>query len=227
VQRRAYSAAGWGLLAVAVAAVAVIVTVGAATSHGEAAFNRWIGWATVAALPIAAAGVVLVLWETLRGEARAESAARDRLMRAEQELAASLEPAPRGLQTARLTAREPVSDRLSLPALWEVTHSRLDLYHQIVTGQARRSFLTAQIAIVVGFLLLIAFAVLATQSRTIAGAITTRALGTVSAGLAGYISRTFIRSQESAAAHLHAYFEQPLQFARYLAAERLLADSGN
>jgi hypothetical protein len=30
--------------------------------------------------------------------------------------------------------------------LWEVTHSRLDLYHQIATGQARRSFLAAQAA---------------------------------------------------------------------------------
>jgi hypothetical protein len=32
--------------------------------------------------------------------------------------------------------------------------------------------------------------------------------------------------QEAAAAHLHAYFDQPLEFSRFLAAERLIADAG-
>jgi hypothetical protein len=32
-----------------------------------------------------------------------------------------------------------------------------------------------------------------------------------------------VRSQESAASHLGADFEQPLKFSKYLAAERLLA----
>jgi hypothetical protein len=116
-------------------------------------------------------------------------------------------------------------DSLTLPALWEVTHSRLDLYHQIATDQARRSFVTAQLAIGAGFVLLVAFAILATRTQTTAGAITTAALGAVSAALAGYISRTFVRSQESAAAHLRVYFDQPLEFSKYLAAERLLSST--
>lgn len=128
------------------------------------------------------------------------------------------------LQTAESRLAE---DRLSLPALWEVTHSRLDLYHQIATGQARRSFLTAQVATMLGFTMLITFAVLIVQTRTTAGAIATGALGAVSAALAGYISRTFVRSQESAAGHLRAYFDQPLEFSKYLAAERLFANVGD
>ena len=36
------------------------------------------------------------------------------------------------------------------------------------------------------------------------------------------MSRTFLRTQEGSAAHLRAYFEQPLEFSKYLAAERLL-----
>lgn len=115
-------------------------------------------------------------------------------------------------------------DRLALSALWEVTHSRLDLYHQIATGQARRSFFTAQAATGVGFILLVVFAILAASAQSTAGAVTTGALGAVSAALAGYIGRTFVRSQESAASHLRAYFDQPLEFSKYLAAERLLAD---
>jgi hypothetical protein len=57
--------AGWGLLALALVVTAIVVTVGALRAHGDLAFNHWVGWATVAALPIAAAGVVLVLWEKI------------------------------------------------------------------------------------------------------------------------------------------------------------------
>lgn len=114
-------------------------------------------------------------------------------------------------------------DRLALTALWAVTDERIDLYHQIATGQARRSFFTAQLAMATGFVLLIVFAVLAVRARTPTAAVTTGGLGAVAAALAGYIGRTCVRSQESAASHLRAYFDQPLEFSRYLAAERLLA----
>lgn len=115
-------------------------------------------------------------------------------------------------------------DRLTLAALWNVTHSRLDLYHQIVTRQAKRSFMAAQLAIGVGFILLVGFAILAVRAKTPAGAISVGSLGAVGAAFAAYIGRTFIRSQESEASHLRAYFDQPLELSRYLAAERLLAD---
>ncbi|MEV7111132.1 hypothetical protein [Streptomyces anulatus] len=40
---------------------------------------------------------------------------------------------------------------LGLPEPWEATHARLDLYHQIATGQARTSFRSAQMAMVACF----------------------------------------------------------------------------
>jgi hypothetical protein len=113
-------------------------------------------------------------------------------------------------------------DQLTLAALWGVTQIRLELYHQIATKQAKRSFLAAQVASVLGFCVLVGLAVTATRVHSTVGAITAGALGGVSAALAGYIGRTFVRSQESAASHLRAYFDQPLEFSRYLAAERLL-----
>lgn len=116
-------------------------------------------------------------------------------------------------------------DRLTLAALWDVTHGRMDLYHQIVTGQARNSFRTAQAAMGVGFVLLVVFAVLAAEAKTTTAAISAGGLGAVGAAFAAYIGKTFIRSQESAASHLRAYFDQPLELSRYLAAERLLADA--
>jgi len=76
-----------------------------------------------------------------------------------------------------------------------------------------------------GFVLLGAFTVAAVFAQNTTASIVAGALGVTSAGLAGYVSRTFVRSQESAAGHLRAYFDQPLEFSRYLAAERLIAEA--
>lgn len=149
-----------------------------------------------------------------------------RLRSAEDKLAKSLETGTatdrRNGESASLY-QSAADDTLALSVLWELTNARLDQYHRIATGQARRSFTTAQSAIVVGFLLLIGFAVLSFRTNSTAVSITTAALGAVAAALAGYISRTFVRSQETSAKHLRAYFDQPLEFSRYLAAERLLS----
>ncbi|MEU5331394.1 TRADD-N-associated membrane domain-containing protein [Streptomyces parvus] len=113
---------------------------------------------------------------------------------------------------------------LELAALWDATHARLDLYHQIATSQARTSFRNAQIAMSAGFLLLVLFAGIALWASSTVVAIVAGGLGAVSAALAGYVAKTFIRSQEAAATHLRSYFDQPLELSRYLAAERLVAD---
>ncbi|MFE4718903.1 hypothetical protein ACFRLW_21140 [Streptomyces sp. NPDC056728] len=169
------------------------------------------------------------------GERVAEG--RERVREAERDLEQALRPVvvnpPGGLavEGALGQTEEPEADllpskaRLALSELWAVTHRRLDLYHEIATSQASRSFRNAQVAMVIGFVLLVAFVIVALQASTTAGAIVAGGLGAVAAGLAGYVSRTFVRSQESAASHLRAYFDQPLEFSRYLAAERLVADS--
>jgi hypothetical protein len=149
--------------------------------------------------------------------------ARERLRSAEARLAQGV-TAQLEIDASPTPSERAGEGRLELAALWEVTHSRLDLYHQIATNQARRSFITAQAATGAGFSLLVAFAILATRAHTTAGALTTGSLGAVSAALAGYIGSTFVRSQEAAAAHLRTYFDQPLEFSKYLAAERLLAN---
>jgi hypothetical protein len=115
---------------------------------------------------------------------------------------------------------------LALPELWAVTHSRLDHYHETALRQAQRSFRNAQVAMALGFVLLVLFVVVALYASTTAGAVVAGGLGAVSAALAGYVSRTFVRSQEASASHLRAYFDQPLEFARFLAAERIVMDGG-
>ncbi|MGW1540890.1 TRADD-N-associated membrane domain-containing protein [Streptomyces sp. NPDC002309] len=115
---------------------------------------------------------------------------------------------------------------LALPELWSLTHTRLDAYHEIALAQAKRSFRNAQVAMGLGFALLLAFVFVALNASTTAGAVVAGGLGAVSAALAGYVSRTFVVSQTASAAHLRAYFDQPLEFARYLAAERIIMDCG-
>ncbi|AQS65953.1 TRADD-N-associated membrane domain-containing protein [Streptomyces pactum] len=120
----------------------------------------------------------------------------------------------------------PRAGGLALPELWTLTHTRLDAYHEIALAQARRSFRNAQVAMGLGFALLLAFVFVALNASTTAGAVVAGGLGAVSAALAGYVSRTFVVSQTASAAHLRAYFDQPLEFARYLAAERIIMDCG-
>ncbi|MGW5123261.1 TRADD-N-associated membrane domain-containing protein [Streptomyces sp. NPDC004069] len=111
---------------------------------------------------------------------------------------------------------------LTLAALWTLTHEQLHVYHGIATRQARWSFWSAQLAMAVGFGMLGLFVWVAVHADTTAGAVVAGGLGAVSAALAGFINRTFVKSQESAAGHLRAYFDEPLEFSKYLAAERLI-----
>ncbi|SRR6266496_549681 len=150
----------------------------------------------------------------------------ERLRSAEDKLAESLKNAPttdKENVSLSVHGQPSADDALALSVLWEVTNARLSQYHGIATGQARKSFATAQTAIAVGFLLLIGFAILSFRTHSTTASITTAALGAVAAALTGYISHTFVRSQETSARHLRAYFDQPLEFSRYLAAERLLS----
>ncbi|WML82553.1 hypothetical protein [Streptomyces sp. VNUA74] len=155
-----------------------------------------------------------------RTDREAAARTRERVRAAEAELEAVLR---------RRVAESPESEaeraRLTLSDLWSVTHRRLDHYHGIALAQAAKSFQNAQFAMVVGFLLLVGFAAVGLTVGTTAGGIVTGTLGVTAAALAGYVSRTFVRSQETAASHLRAYFDQPLEFSRYLAAERLIADA--
>ncbi|MGI5449799.1 RNA-binding domain-containing protein [Streptomyces sp. CA-243310] len=157
-----------------------------------------------------------------RNEPSGADGTRDRVRQAEE----TLEEGLRTLDASTAGEASTEQARLALSDLWSVTHRRLDHYHGIALGQAAKSFRNAQIAMTTGFILLVGFAVAGVMADSTAGAVVAGALGTVSAALAGYVSQTFVKSQETSAGHLRAYFDQPLEFSRYLAAERLMADSG-
>jgi len=107
-------------------------------------------------------------------------------------------------------------------SLWAITQKRIDVYHEIATRQSRNSFRSAQIAAYVGFLFLIAVAIFAGFSNSGTGAIAASVIGLAGAGMSAYIGSTFMKAQTSSSEQLGAYFFQPVEFARALAAERLL-----
>ncbi|MER5298944.1 hypothetical protein ABT039_05705 [Streptomyces lasiicapitis] len=184
-------------------------------------------WLTVGIAIATTGGITYATWVQQRQADRAIDVGRERVREAERGVEGAL--AARSGPAIAVTREETEAqhDRrdLALSRLWSLTHRRLDLYHEIATNQARRSFVSAQISMGVGFALLVLFVALALNVSSTTGAIVTGGLGAVSAALAGFISKTFVKSQQSAADHLKAYFDQPLEFSRYLAAERLLADA--
>jgi hypothetical protein len=64
--------AGWGLIGAGVIAWTAVVVIGAFRAHSDTAFNRWVGWATIAAVFVAASAVLPVLWDKITGEADSE-----------------------------------------------------------------------------------------------------------------------------------------------------------
>ena len=211
-------------LALAIASLASSFYAHANNPHHQGPVFEPNGWTYAGGFIVAFA--ILILLGDFRSSAleqrRQEIEGGQRLRSAEELLENSLKAgSPADGQGGQDKAA--AEDMLALAVLWQVTNARLNQYHQIATGQARRSFTSAQVAIAFGFILLIGFAALAFRAHSPTASITISVLGAASAALAGYISRTFIRSQETAAKYLRAYFEQPLEFSRYLAAERLLA----
>jgi hypothetical protein len=215
------SSARWLWLVVAIilvfsaaASAAVILVIHALPRNSQGA--PWAGGATAAATLVA--GVAFAVICTARAESDANvKHALKLVVEAEDDLAECM-----GLNTVKLDQRD---KGLELSKLWTLTHRRLDLYHQIVTGQARRSFGAAQISMAIGFVVLIVFCVLVIKAPTSAASVTVGGLGAVGAAIAAYIGRTFIRSHEVAASHLREYFDQPSELSHYLLAERLLADA--
>jgi hypothetical protein len=72
--RRKAIRVGWGLVALGMVMLAVVVTVGAFRAHNDEAFNRWVGWATIWALVVGAIGVLLVVWDKIFPMTTARSA---------------------------------------------------------------------------------------------------------------------------------------------------------
>jgi hypothetical protein len=68
---------------------------------------------------------------------------------------------------------------------------------------------------------LVISAVIAGLANSASASIVAGAAGVFGGALGGYMGTTFVRMQQDASTRLRAYFMQPLEFSRVLAAERL------
>ncbi|WP_433797503.1 hypothetical protein [Actinoplanes sp. CA-252034] len=74
---------------------------------------------------------------------------------------------------------------------------------------------------IIGFVIVLALAWFGVTAERGAGGIIAGTLSGVVGVATAYIAGTFIRTQENSSAHLRSYFLQPLEFSRFLAAERI------
>jgi hypothetical protein len=152
----------------------------------------------------------VVSFRSARAAGRADQEARKQLQREEFQVAEDLKET------------DP-----SFAALWAVTQKRIDHYHLIATAQAQRSFISARIATIGGFILVVVLGIIAANAETAVSAICTGAVGIVGGALSAYIGATFMKTQSEASAQLGQFFLQPVEFSRMLSAERLLSHLGD
>jgi hypothetical protein len=201
------------LFSVAMAGVGLCVVVGVTAALIATATDTYDGKEALFGLAAGGATAYVLAYAFVYYRLQQRRAWRDRRL---------LDEARADLVRAEASLPSDMDASLDFQSLWTVTQKRLDYYHRIATSQAERSFLFGQLAAGVGFTVILGCAVAAAFARSSTAAIVVALLGATGGGLAGYIGSTFMRSQETAAAQLRAYFLQPLQFSKVLAGERLL-----
>jgi hypothetical protein len=102
-----------------------------------------------------------------------------------------------------------------------VNRTQLNLYQKIATGDAKAASRNSQVAMVIGFLMLVVGAALAIRAPNTTSKIVIGALASIGSILSGYIGQTFLKAQAQAMRQLNYYFRQPLVASYLLSAERI------
>jgi TRADD-N domain-containing protein len=132
-----------------------------------------------------------------------------------------LENEERLARAAVRDAVETVQRDLSLANLMALNLKQMGEYDAITKRQEKRTFLSTQLAIMVGFAMLVAGSSAATLIHDVSAKIVVGTLTAVGSLLSGYIARTFIVSHRLAVNQLNRYYAHPLEMSHLLCAERL------
>lgn len=111
-----------------------------------------------------------------------------------------------------------------LPALIVFNREEMGRYHKIATTQATRASRQSQIAIMVGFLVLVVGAVSAVRVHDETSKVLIAGLASLGGVFSAYITRTFFEAERAAVAQLYTYWKQPLSASYLLFAERVAKD---
>ncbi|MCA1706344.1 MAG: hypothetical protein LC808_25015 [Actinobacteria bacterium] len=130
--------------------------------------------------------------------------------------ARALEPPADGdIRPSKAPPRRQVDDVRS------VNQQLIDRYHELTTQQAKNSYRNSQLAMAIGFLLLIIGAIGATAASEGTGQIVLGGLAGLGSAVSAYLGATFLRAYERALGQMNYYFGQPLVTSYILEAERL------
>lgn len=122
---------------------------------------------------------------------------------------------------------ENLRSNMELANLLNVNSQLLSQYHNIATRQANRSFWSANVAMFVGYLILILclpaviWLPVVTETRfAVAG------LGAAAAALGAFLNRTFLHVYDQSLKQLDQFFSHPLLNSYFLNIERIVAREG-
>lgn len=120
-------------------------------------------------------------------------------------------------------AIEQLQNSMELADLFRLNQRQIDAYHDLTKAQAAHSYRNSQLAMGIGFLVLVAGSVVAIMTRDDTAKIVVGALASMGAAISGYVGATFMRAHNESLAQLNFYFRQPLVNSYLLTAERLAA----
>ena len=109
----------------------------------------------------------------------------------------------------------------AIPDERTLNQQSLKKYHDLTQHQASSSYVIAQIAILVGLLLLIGAGIVIVRASAPTVQIVVGALGVVGSTLSGYVGATSIAMYNRAQAQMNFYYAQPLVQSYILEAERI------
>ena len=191
-------------LVLVLAMAAVVVALVAALIGQPSASAGHIWWASI----VAAVAVILVCCSAVPYlSARLAFRARQRMMvRARARVA-----------LRKMTASDPIA----LKDLFRYTRRQLDAYQEESRNQQRLAFRHAQLASVLGLVVLMIGIVVSLQEAPGSDKYVVAGLTGLGAALSGYIANTFIRTARRADDQLNLYYREPHMMGRLVIAERL------
>lgn len=134
---------------------------------------------------------------------------------------ARFEETERGAQRVMLSMQNIDADP-TRGTLLRLNRTEMERYHHLTIEQAARSFRHSQIAMYLGFgLLVFSIVIVVWPATSVQTKLTVAALGLVSTTVSGYITQTFLKSHAQSVAQLNRFFNQPLVSSYLLTAERL------
>jgi len=113
------------------------------------------------------------------------------------------------------------SDPIALKDLFRYTRRQLDAYQEESRNQQRLAFRHAQLASVLGLVVLMIGIVVSLQEAPGSDKYVVAGLTGLGAALSGYIANTFIRTARRADDQLNLYYREPHMMGRLVIAERL------